>query len=716
MNCGACGRAVYEHHGPKPPYEHRIQGHKFQDKGDIMINLLYDPNSRWLCSTCCTRNSKLVTHLHEFKEQQNNNIETRVQNPVELNSEEITILFDRLPSNDQKIKVLNEVPFQLLVQAISGRMRDHTEDALKTYGARAIPVQNTNNYRKSWLVSIPSSTKEYMYSGKDSRREKRKILDFVANCIKSKPLIVTNNKIDVPNALNISTSRTERDDIRDSFKRSFQIDYGKRIPRELSLLPSEQRIRNFVNDIMKFPFTSGEVKDSKDNVRAFSMVKFQSFASQGHLNLFEFLQYHVNQSNLVLPTQNNKLKKVAVFIGDTGAGCCTLGFSLPCRRDPQSRNSFIPVCILSGGEDYKALSSQPIKQLFVEINNLQKLILQSEQNSSIVSSSSSSISSYSSSSSTSTSISPHPSINYHEILDLLIGGDISYLQTIFGLFESSNATYPSPLCLWENHSFNHNCEARTEGSNIVDFSCKNFPLLEFWLFIDKIVPPFLHIILGIGSYIVAWMKDQATTYGFLDQLNNYLDRNIRSVSLVGTGLAHALGAFNGPELKKLSKQQTYKDILLLIPSTKDPEHWIGLQSFCRSLQINLELLSYLFTTCLSNECLSEEVINQARDSIPPLLKPDMLTELFDKEGPTVKIHILRVHVLEWLDKYGNLGALSESSLESYHGLLKQKLSLYRSHNKNIQKVLENCMKNIIIENDAVVQSVGVPKEDMKPNS
>ena len=126
-------------------------------------------------------------------------------------------------------------------------------------------------------------------------------------------------------------------------------------------------------------------------------------------SLVSFVKKTVEDTNMFLPNIHPQYQKSVMFSGDSTAGYFTLGISLVCRYQPQSRHSFSPIGITTAAEDYES-----IQKIFGDIYQTIASVEWEKDHG----------------------------------IQVFLGGDLKYFNTIMGL-KAPSSSYPVLFCDWK---------------------------------------------------------------------------------------------------------------------------------------------------------------------------------------------------------------------------------------------------------------------------
>ena len=272
----------------------------------------------------------------------------------------------------------------------------------------------------------------------------------------------------------------------------------------------------------------------------------------------------------------------------------------------------------------------------------------------------------------------------NESEDVLLVGDCKFISTIVGHMGASS-NHPCFICCVPKHMLALNGVERNRMNNQSIYDRQ--PLLK--ISPGRIVPPVLHIFLGIANKIIK------------DVLPKYVDQQliIKEVGLIRTihtsfgGGVSDLFDLNGSELKKFIKNNSISKLTPTTPlmPTTDERARLSSELGLIAMPHLDDWLKQLYPLLLDRQEWNTYRIHQLRTLVTKI----HLSWTINTSLPLFpKLHMLH-HCVDFVTKYNFLGSASESPIESFHASFN---SLYNNHHlnssRNDPERLRRCLADV----------------------
>ena len=252
-----------------------------------------------------------------------------------------------------------------------------------------------------------------------------------------------------------------------------------------------------------------------------------------------------------------------------------------------------------------------------------------------------------------------------------LNGDMKFQCMVLG-HDTASARYPCPICLTRQHQYSTNFQLRTsttKGTMDASHSISQTPLIRVRA--THIVPPVLHIYLGMGEIVTKDILPKLATQEIADNVITCL--KIKSIKdREGGGGKADVYKLNGPELRKYGKSEfpfivahAMNEMGYDTKTVKEVEDKLHtLKSWIMKLDRLL-----LTTGELSDGHITE--LQQLADDIHKQLPEDMGRNI------TPKMHML-YHCVQFAKNHRALGNCAESQMESMHASMNRDLVRLRN--------------------------------------
>lgn len=682
--CCCCSKPVYVK--STKGNSRGIRGSKLYDKDSIVIEKILDTD--FICINCGRMNDEVAQQNIQLnlpvEDEPINNVDFMLNTLKNMSFEEKKSFYEQ-----SEPILINHALIQLSMKQqtdsikVKGFIKDHELSGELKYAL----LPNPGNRTTQLVAWIPICDKDYKDVSRTIKNQRKKIIKDISIITKSQPLVHSNQKLNEPQCLSISTSKAIRNKIRDSYK-SFNPDI------QSSMLTSEQKINKYIKEhIFKWNFESGILPirvtktrtvndvDEHGRIRKTSGGKNKKktityevdenieYARVKADDLILFVKEYVSKTQDLLPNEDPRLRNCFVVAGDNGAGLTTFGIILTCRKSSQSRHSFIPFGIMNAKDSYEYINLCFSPQLEVLANyNFKK-----------------------------------------DGLDMLVGGDFMCMGSLFGI-KGPTCLYPIPFCTWYSRGKSNTCQPRDYDQHInsVDnkdeqYSAVKLPLLRnFGFGIDQIrvVPMPLHLLLGIGSFYEEYLENQFESMGMKQEYDYIISSIKTSQGLIDGASRSQILALCGEEVKRLVNDDTQSKLIKLVPSNEASR-----DKLIKTINSQSKIINQLFHFLLNKKSFDDidiqnlqSVINEYETSSKEYMK--------GKRKP--KVHVLIKHVIPFIRYWRNLGNLSEQAMESYHAEMKRVVKRYKNQSNKMKEILLFTLKSILIENSAEVVMQKVP--------
>ena len=258
---------------------------------------------------------------------------------------------------------------------------------------------------------------------------------------------------------------------------------------------------------------------------------------------------------------------------------------------------------------------------------------------------------------------------------LMLGGDIKFLQTMLGLMQSSSNN-PCMHCIVRKEKLKEKGEERVFAKGQKCHSAARDPLLMFAA--GDISPSPLHVFLGLGNLMIkdCYLKELRRRTGRVKEEAMTIIKTVHKDR--GGGLSD-LFQLNGPELEKWLRMKVGERLRELLPhQTKGATKWK------KWLPTVDNWMAKLHHHLLHGEKWQEED-KQAYAELLAAIATNW--QAATNHNPTPKLHLLLHHTLPFIERHHHLGKYNESPIESSHYIVNELMNhvhLNTSHQPALQ--------------------------------
>ena len=267
--------------------------------------------------------------------------------------------------------------------------------------------------------------------------------------------------------------------------------------------------------------------------------------------------------------------------------------------------------------------------------------------------------------------------------EVLLVGDYKFISSVIGHMGASS-NHPCFVCDIPKENLASKGRVRSQRNNP---SMSHTPLLK--ISPQRIVPPVLHLFLGIANKII---KNALPKY--LDP--NLIMQQIRMVRTIhttaGGGLAD-LHDLNGSELRRFIKKGCVAKLLIATPQPQPGDVAASMDGSLRLMAIPLlqHWLEDLYPFLLDRQEWNKDRITHFQALVDEIHRTWLLTT----SSPLFpKLHMLH-HCVDFVKRYNFLGSASESPIESFHATYN---ALYDQHHlnsaRNDPERLRRCLADV----------------------
>jgi TolA-binding protein len=250
-----------------------------------------------------------------------------------------------------------------------------------------------------------------------------------------------------------------------------------------------------------------------------------------------------------------------------------------------------------------------------------------------------------------------------------VNGDWVYLNSSEG-YKTAGSSEPCNKCEVKIHHFDEPMTAPIRqppdinGASVAEKSIHPDEHALLTVDPERIVPLPLHVWLGLSNKII----NESFSRHFPAEDFTKMLQSIKSVHAVGHSGRSKANSLNGPEVSKWLKKDCLERLITAHSATLTPAIIVS----CRRQNQWIEDMK---VGLLEIKQFDRKARNEWRSTVN-----DIRTNWKAVTGtePTPKVHMLG-HSVEFIDRFGFLGRLSESQLESYHMLFNR---LYHQNHHN----------------------------------
>jgi hypothetical protein len=268
-----------------------------------------------------------------------------------------------------------------------------------------------------------------------------------------------------------------------------------------------------------------------------------------------------------------------------------------------------------------------------------------------------------------------------------LNGDWPFINTLIGL-KSPASSHPCPICVISNTNLlgtaNYRRERHRNQAGKFSENLEHTRLIKIKS--ERIVPTPLHVFLGIGNRII--MDAFVELFG-KEIMEEVLNSQVKTLHTPGCGGASDYFELNGPEICKFIKQNCSQ---VLHDASANKENFNAEQR--SKLGILKCWLDNLHKFLLHKRTWTNQEIQEWREAIK-----DIHAHWCQETGQAAfpKLHML-FHTLEFAQRWGFLGKVSESQIESFHYKFN---SIFKSHHLNLcrdtPERLRRCLADTVLQ-------------------
>jgi len=641
------------------------------------------------------------------------------QQHLHLSMEQIEAYLNKIDPKERVKLIVNLCSKdQILFTIISELEKKQSEtEGKRKHNVKYISMKDVSNNTERFILILPAPVTPYSsLVSLTTKAERRAIMLFVCTKLLAPELYIYNCKLSPQSTLALFPSKAQRNKSRALSKLI-----------GFSYLASEYTITKFINQIWHGFNTKSGANRTNSGLVYYSKIDKSS--------IIQFIKFHLDSNNKYM-CRKPSLRNCFLISGDQSSKWTSIGISFPGRKKANSRNNLIPICIIEGSDTYENLYLS-CKDILVLIGNYDWSQHQITVNVSAdikflcnmggqLDANCTYPTPFCTWSTSQSSQTPCGARTYKQQLEWsyqyalsveyelrlqehknqygdesvklpgvkeMIAGEINSRNIRCNTFNAEDyAEYPYIL--------NQQLDLSNYKSTSFSASIGNtigIPLLGKLMYDPHaLIPPVLHIILGLGNQYCDLLKSYAKQYNLTVQIQEIID-SVKQYSHAGVGLSR-IHDLNGNELHRLFSRTEEIMNLFRHKSSNSYTNTVIDNIFNIATSIH-----FFQSKLMSTKKLSVQDIEHIQQRVETFEQYWIHTKETEKANLTPKMHLLTKHLVDYINYNPYIGRFTECQMESFHIKVKSKVVLNKNCGHDSEELVNRVLRSLVVENCAQVQ-------------